>query len=174
MNPFLPKINLSVGPGHTIALREEGGHRFHQACLELSHFYWIDGKPAQAILQLNKASMVAASPAPFKALCWYLENLPKDRFVGNPVRHFQHLASRISGVNTEMRRWRAWASFHLAETILPSADFPRDAKQIQNEGLVIPTISETLKKLPAIDSSSLPDLFLLGNVASVSAHSSTG
>lgn len=174
MNPFLPKISEILGPEHTRQHRKECGELFYQACLELSQSLWNQGKPAQAILQLNKAAMVLDQPAPYGALCWYLNNLPEDLFVGNPVRHFQHLASRMSGGNAIARSWRAWACFHLAEEILPAAQFPRDHEQIDQEGLVIPTPEETLKKLSSVDSSSLPVGSLLARTASVSAHSSTG
>lgn len=58
--------------------------------------------------------------------------------LGNPVRHFQHLASRMSGPRAEIRAWRAWACFHLAERCLAGAEFPRDGEQIAREGLWIP------------------------------------
>lgn len=118
--------------------------------------------------------MVLECPAPFAALTWYLENRPADLFIGNPVRHFQHLASRMSGANPGIRASRAWACFHLAEEILPQEDYPRDHQQIESEGLIIPTAAEVLKKLPLIDSSSLPVGSVLARTASVSAHSSTG
>lgn len=155
-NPYLPAAPDGLGPDHTRQHRSECGERFHQACLELSQSLWLQGKPAQAILQLNKASMVPDKPAPFEALVWYLCHPPSDLFIGNPVRHFQHLASRMSGDHAELRSWRAWACFHLARKILPAGDFPQDEQQIEREKLAIPPEEEVTKNLPTCDSSSLP------------------
>lgn len=118
--------------------------------------------------------MVIPSPAPYAALVWFLEHRKKDLFIGNPVRHFQHLASRMSGENAGPRAWRAWACFHLALEVLPGNDHPKDLVQIEKEGLRIPSVVEILKNLPQADSSSLPVGSVLARTASVSAHSSTG
>lgn len=155
LNPHLPAAPADLGPEHTRRHRGEQGARFHQACLELSQALWQQEKPAQAILQLNKAAMVPDLPAPYPALAWYLIHRNDDLFIGNPVRHFQHLASRMSGTHAELRSWRAWACFHLAEHILPSLDFPRDTEQIEVEALRIPSAVEVEKKLPSCDSSGL-------------------
>lgn len=110
---------------------------------------WMAGKPAQAILQLNKAWMadltgsegrLDSHPPPYRALVWILETAAMGEcgYLGNPVRHFQHLASRVSGPRAEIRAWRAWVCFHLAARHLDSARFPRDGAQISREGLWIP------------------------------------
>jgi len=65
-------------------------------------------------------------------------------YLGNPVRHFQHLASRMSGDRAELRSWRAWLCFHLSERVLPRAKFPRDGDQIGREGLWIPGLTRSL------------------------------
>ena len=174
LNPHLPIAPANLGPDHTRRHREECGPRFHQACLEFSQSLWLQGKPAQAILQLNKAAMVIDEPAPYSALVWFLNNRGQKGFIGNPVRHFQHLASRMSGENRDLRAWRAWACFHLAHELLDEEEFPGDLEQIEKESLEIPAISEILKNLPQIDSSSLPAGSVLARTASVSAHSSTG
>ncbi|YCM44900.1 hypothetical protein V2O64_02570 [Verrucomicrobiaceae bacterium 227] len=174
MNPFLPTAPPDLGPDHTRRHRAECGERFYHACLELSQSLWIQGKPAQAILQLNKASMVTSIPAPYQALFWFLTHRIEGYFLGNPVRHFQHLASRMSGENAEIRAWRAWACFHLALEALPEDHFPMDLDQMKEEGLKIPAVTEVLKNIPKVDSSSLPAGSLLARTASVSAHSSTG
>ena len=155
-NPHLPPAPPNLGPGHTRQYRQECSTAFHTACLELSQSLWLQEKPAQAILQLNKAAMVPGQPAPYAALVWYLANRSANLFIGNPVRHFQHLASRMSGEHREMRSWRAWACFHLAEVALPSSDYPRDLEQLEKEDLQIPSPGEVAKNLPSCDSSSLP------------------
>ena len=167
LNPHLPEAPQDLGPNHTRQHRNKGGTTFHQACLELSQSFWLQEKPAQAILQLNKASMIPDQAAPYPALIWFLCHRKDNLFIGNPVRHFQHLASRISGDHTELRSWRAWACFHLAEILLPTPDFPRDQDQIDQEHLRIPDFTEIEKKLPSCDSSTLSVAKALARTSSV-------
>ncbi|MDB4729713.1 hypothetical protein OAF67_05465, partial [Akkermansiaceae bacterium] len=115
---------------------------------------WLQGKPAQAILQLNKSAFTN-EPFPYAALKWFLEQRSAAQFIGNPVRHFQHLASRMSGPRSEVRTWQAWACFHLAKATLPEETFPPDFDQIQNEGLSIPSDTEVYAALPERDKSVL-------------------
>lgn len=79
-------------------------------------------------------------PSPYRALVWIMETAAGGNhgYLGNPIRHFQHLASRMSGPRKEIRSWRAWFCFHLAEKSLNSAEFPRDGEQLAREGLWIP------------------------------------
>jgi hypothetical protein len=116
----------------------------------------MEGKPAQAILQLNKAwsaelmddeEVLKNWPLPYQALLWMLSNAPVDGFLGNPVRHFQHLATRVCGPNAALRSWRAWACFHLSARVLSRDEFPADLEQIEREGLVIPNVEEVLEQL---------------------------
>jgi GNAT superfamily N-acetyltransferase len=79
----------------------------------------------------------------------------EGQFIGNPRRHWQHLATRMVEPNKELRTWRAWACWYLAKTVLPEADFPSDQKQIREEQIVEPTheqIADHLQRLsPAND-----------------------
>ena len=120
---------------------------FYVTALRYAQTLWSRGMPAQAILQLNRAwsaeldsqdPVLSEWPPPYRALTWMLERRPAGRFVGNPVRHFQHLATRVRGRDAEIRSWRAWACFRLAGKILPEGDFPRDQLQEAREGLVFP------------------------------------
>ena len=86
-------------------------------------------------------------PLPYAAKRWVMENCPADEFLGNPVRHYQHLATRMSGPRPELRRWRAWACFHLAEVVVDRAENPRDELQIVREGVEIPGFDEVLARL---------------------------
>lgn len=162
-NPYLPQAPPDLGPGHTRKHRSECGQAFYQACLELSQAFWLQQKPAQAILQLNKAAFVPSQPCPYPALVWFLQNQKPGLFIGNPVRHFQHLASRMSGDHSVLRAWRAWACFHLAEGTLPSSDFPRDHDQIAKEDLIIPDFAAVEKNLPTCDASRLSEALTLVN-----------
>jgi hypothetical protein len=145
--PLLP-------PVQELAVRVEGevhspvkDARFYEASLCQAQRRWREGKPAQAILQLNKAFMadlgedgeiLKSWPPPYGVLVWMLRNRPEGAFVGNPVRHFQHLATRVSGERKEIRSWRAWACFHLSRRVLPAEAFPVDGEQIEKERLEIP------------------------------------
>lgn len=153
--PWLP----DVGKTHDFTItRRHGGDRgpaFYQDALAYSQSQWISGKPAQAILQLNKAwmanldggtSVLETHPPPYRALVWMLRScMTADcGYLGNPVRHFQHLASRMSGPRAEIRSWRAWLCMHIAERVLPHGPFPRDGRQIAREGLWIPNAGRAL------------------------------
>lgn len=151
--PLLPEVTHPHGHMVTRVHAPEKGERFYFAALCYAQSLWREGKPAQAILQLNKAFMadlrgdepvLSEHSSPYEVLCWFLENRPADRFLGNPVRHFQHLATRVSGERKEIRSWRAWACFHLSRAILPADEFPPDEEQIAKEGIVFPTWPETL------------------------------
>ncbi|NQX01306.1 hypothetical protein HQ447_11670 [bacterium] len=127
---------------------DDRGRAFYLDALRYAQSLWISGKPAQAILQLNKAWMadVAADDSLYRALVWILQQAATGDcgYLGNPVRHFQHLASRMSGPRAEIRSWRAWLCFHLAEQTLNPAEYPRDGQQIAREGLWIPSFQRAL------------------------------
>lgn len=153
--PWLPEVREI----HDFRItRRHGGERgvaFYQDALRYAQSQWLAGKPAQAVLQLDKAWMAdlpaghpgfVSDPAPYRALVWMIERAASGDcgYLGNPVRHFQHLASRMSGARSEIRSWRAWVCFHLAERILPRSGFPRDGWQIGREGLWIPGAGRAL------------------------------
>jgi hypothetical protein len=132
--------------------------RFYRASLDLAQRRWCEGKPAQAILQLNKALMADLDgdekiletwPPPYGVLVWMLRHRPAGAFLGNPVRHFQHLATRVGGERKEIRSWRAWACFHLSRSVLPAGEFPVDAEQVAKEGVVFPKWGEVLGRIEA-------------------------
>ena len=150
-NPHLPSAPATLGPPHTRQYRSECGPKFYLSCLKLSQSLWLQQKPAQAILQLNKAFLADLTKPPhslpYSALVWYLQNRHPDLFLGNPVRHFQHLATRMSGPRSTLRTWRAWACFHLAKQILPDSQFPPDHDQISRENLILPDLTMIRKNL---------------------------
>jgi hypothetical protein len=156
--PFLPPAEEALGPWVTRRHEGEKGPGFYFDALRYAQWLWGGGKPAQAILQLNKAWMAVLAadervlddwPPPYAALAWILRAARQGDcgFIGNPVRHFQHLASRMSGPRAESRAWRAWACFHLAERVLGPPGFPRDGEQLVREGLWIPSAHRTLNEL---------------------------
>lgn len=145
--PLLPDVTHPLGHMVTRVHASAKCGRFYHAALCYAQSLWREAKPAQAILQLNKAFMadlrgdeeeLRVNPPPYAVLVWFLENRPDGLFLGNPVRHFQHLATRVTGERKEIRAWRAWACFHLARRILPPDEFPPDQEQIEQERVVFP------------------------------------
>lgn len=147
--PWLPEVSEIHNFQITRRYGQVKGAEFYLDALRYAQSQWLGGKPAQALLQINKSwmadlmdgdSALQLNPPPYRALVWILKMAAAgDRgFMGNPVRHFQHLASRIAGEWPEVRRWRAWWCFHLAENTLPPGKFSRDGVQIAREGLWIP------------------------------------
>lgn len=147
--PWLPVVEGLLDFNHTRRHGNDKGAAFYRDALMYAQSQWLAGKPAQAILQLDKAWLADLGAGrdwrpggadPYRALWWMLERIREGTggFGGNPVRHFQHLASRVSGPRVEARRWRAWLCLHLAERVLPSGQWPRDGVQLAREGLWIP------------------------------------
>lgn len=157
--PHLPTFQGLVTVDSMARFRTNRGPDFYRAALTYAQSLWVSGKPGQAILQLNKAwsadlagneDVLAEWPPPYKALVWILRQDAAGSFLGNPVRHFQHLASRMSGPRTEVRSWRAWVCFHLSESCLENDSFPRDQRQIEREELAIPSIEDAVEALAAV------------------------
>lgn len=154
--PYLPPTDAVIRPSDIRAIRKNGGIDAYLAALTCAQSLWLQALPAQAILQLNHAMAHDLSdlpnqdipwPMPYQALIWILTRRHEEGFIGNPVRHFQHLATRMSGPNQDLRIWRAWACFHLAESVLPTNEFPRDERQIAREHLEIPDVATCIDHL---------------------------
>lgn len=155
--PFLPPSPNVIRPAETRPIRESGDRgAYYLAALTCAQSLWLEGKPAQAILQLNHAlgvdlevddPAVMQWPLPYQAKMWIFTRRHEEGFMGNPTRHYQHLASRMSGPMSELRSLRAWACFHLSERVLPADEFPRDHRQIEKENLVIPTWEQTISEI---------------------------
>ncbi|GAA5494246.1 hypothetical protein Rhal01_00405 [Rubritalea halochordaticola] len=157
--PHLPPTSGVLPITHSRPYRAECGQKFYLACLELAQNQWEQGYPAQALLQINKSFMAQLQadapitqrhPIAYKAVYWIIQSSHRSHeFLGNPVRHYQHLATRMNFNQplAELRVWRAWACHHLAQAILPADDFPRDERQIESEKIQIPDISIVLAKI---------------------------
>jgi len=156
--PHLPQVNNELPITHTRIHRDECGESFYIACLELAQSLWMAQRPAQAILQLDKAMMatipadsgiLSSHPIPYAAMLWFIENAADGSFMGNPVRHFQHLASRMNRKQPqpELRIVRAWICLHLAEATLAQLEYPRDHQQIDRENLQIPSRDNALTRI---------------------------
>jgi hypothetical protein len=156
--PWLPEVTEPLDFSVTRRHGAARGGEFYLDTLRYAQALWIAGKPAQALLQLNKswlADLPAGDPVllaqapPYQALVWIMEMAAAGHrgYFGNPVRHFQHLASRMSGPRAGIRAWRAWLCFHLAEKSLDRAGYPRDGEQIAREGLWIPSFRRALDEV---------------------------
>ena len=132
---------------------------FYFTALNYAQTLWLQGFPAKALLLVNRSfscclTSVSLLPsargvAPYHAKAWIIQHRPADGFIGNPRRHYQHLATRMVEPHKTLRTWRAWACWYLAKELLPETHFPGDAKQVRDEGVVKPTravIAEQLAK----------------------------
>ena len=154
--PWLPVVDEVLDFTGTRRHGADKGFAFYLDALRFAQSQWMAGKPAQAILQLNKAWMADLREGdewrtdamdPYRALVWMLGHERRAGYLGNPVRHFQHLASRMSGPRAQVRAWRAWVCLHLAERVVARNDHPRDGVQLAREGLWIPSIGCALAGL---------------------------
>lgn len=163
-HPLLPEIDRVYEAAEINAFGKDRGPAFYEMAHRYAQSLWRQGYPAKCILLLNRAlsSPMAGSeaifqrlPLPYQALAWLLIHRREGQFIGNPRRHWQHLATRMVEPNKELRTWRAWACWYLAKEILPESEFPCDLEQIREEGVVEPTrdeIAEHLRRLsPAND-----------------------
>ncbi|MEM6910936.1 MAG: hypothetical protein AAF555_05070 [Verrucomicrobiota bacterium] len=140
--PFLPPIER-VQTASFLRGMEGRGQAFFEAALGCGQSLWRQGLPAQAILMLDRAwsaeesVRLAPDRDPWQALAWLLGRpLPRGAFLGNPRRHFQHYATRMSGHRREIRVARAWGGWWLTGRWRP--EFPIDEAQWDQERLVAP------------------------------------
>ena len=138
--PFLPRQELPLSAASVAVLGEDRGPDFYLAALHYAQSLWLQGFPARAILLCNRALGAALDgsepvlrlwPLPYLAIGWLLQHHRPAHFIGNPRRHWQHLATRMSGPRAELRTWRAWACWRMACVALPH--FPADEKQLAEE-----------------------------------------
>lgn len=152
--PFLPSAEEVL---RAAAMRELGADRgplFYEQALKCAQSLWQQGFPAQSLLLVNRAfgaelkggeAVLEAWPLPYAAAAWVMMHRRDAQFIGNPRRHFQHLATRMVEPRREQRAWRAWACWFLACRVFP--DYPADEKQLAEEGVREPSREEIRGKL---------------------------
>ena len=154
--PFLPEIDRIYKAADVHALGADRGPVFYETSLCYAQSQWRVGLPAQAMLQLNRAlacclpldePVLHRWPLPYTAMAWIIQQRPEGQFIGNPRRHFQHLATRMVPPHKELRTWRAWACWYLSKVLLPEEEHPADWKQIRQEGVVEPTFHQIREQL---------------------------
>ena len=147
--PHLPEIDRPLRAAEMKVFgKEDRGPDFYRRALECAQSLWFQGLPAQSLLQINRAlsadlagdePVLAELPLPYAAANWVMRHRRAGDFIGNPRRHYQHLATRMVEPRKAQRAWRAWACWALACEIFPADEFPADEKQIREEGVVEPS-----------------------------------
>jgi GNAT superfamily N-acetyltransferase len=157
--PLLPVPAGEITARDIAALGVERGPLFYETSLQFAQCLWRQGLPAQAMLQLTRAlacvlsnnePVLARWPLPYAAMIFFMRERRDGQFIGNPRRHFQHLATRMVEPNKALRTWRAWACWYAAKSLLSEDEFPADAKQIRQDGLFEPTFSTIRDQLLAL------------------------
>lgn len=144
---------------------KQRGEAFYLGALACAQSLWMQGLPAQALLQMNRAFSADLNgdeaglkewELPYRAMRWVMGECPRDQFIGNPRRHFQHLATRMVEPRRDLRSWRAWACWWHAVEVFPEC--PADEKQLREEGVSEPDenqISQNLKNYGNVEESNL-------------------
>jgi len=159
--PFLPVPEREYTVEDIKALGSDRSEVFYTTALKYAQSFWFRRFPAKTLLLINRALAchlphvsLRRPSQPYHAVAWVLLNSPAEHFMGNPRRHYQHLATRMVEPHKELRTWRAWACWYLSKHVLDEAVHPADAKQIREEGIVEPThaqIAAALEKLSPND-----------------------
>lgn len=160
--PHLPTVTEQRPASALVPFRDKPkGPTFYLTALECAQSRWLEGLPAQAILMINRALTVnfsrwsdderatlASVAFPYRALAFIIHEGNRFGFLGNPRRHFQHLATRMTGADKQLRIARAWACWAVSRKSRP--DLIADEKQLTEEGIVEPTVAEISTTLAAI------------------------
>lgn len=159
-HPLLPAVETVLDAQELQQWGQLRHEAYRLSCLRYAQSLWRQGLPARALLALNQSlsfpltrpqgHQVQGPPLPYAAIAWVLRERPAGQFIGNPRRHWQHLATRVRGEHKALRQWRAWACWHLAERLLPLHEFPPDAQQVAAENLAEPDsrcVAEALAEL---------------------------
>ncbi|NRB72945.1 MAG: hypothetical protein HRU46_01165 [Verrucomicrobiales bacterium] len=155
--PYLPEVTEALRASALKALGSDRGPTFYQRALECGQSLWQQGLPAQSMLMMNRAfaadlagdePVLSEWPLPYLGMKWVMQARLEDQFIGNPRRHFQHLATRMVEPRKELRSWRAWGCWWLSCQVFP--DYPADAEQIKNEGVLEPSFGEIEENLARV------------------------
>lgn len=155
--PHLPE---ATEPLSAVAMKRCGkdrGRDFYLLALQCAQSLWLQGLPAQSLLLINRAmgadhqsdpEMCGQFPMPYQAAAWVMRARTEEQFIGNPRRHYQHLATRMVEPRKEQRSWRAWGCWYLSCNLFP--DYPADEKQIAEEGIIEPSYDLIVEQLDAL------------------------
>ena len=152
--PFLPEPGAPLQAAEMKAFGKDRGVDFYRRALECAQSLWLQGLPAQSMLLMNRAFAAELSEEdtlgtgfalPYEAMHWVMSHRKEEQFIGNPRRHFQHLATRMVEPRKDLRSWRAWACWKYACQIFP--DYPADLDQLEKEGIPEATEEEIREQL---------------------------
>src|SRR3954465_7150636 len=108
--PYLPEPDRRFTAEDIHALGKDRSGRFYSTAMGYAQTLWLDGFPAKALLQVNRA-MACVLPelslmprgramgdpgsgepgycgAPYHAKAWIMHHRPANTFIGNPRRHY--------------------------------------------------------------------------------------
>lgn len=153
--PYLPPVE-NVLPASTMRSfgKQERGGDFYLAALRCAQSLWRQGFPAQSLLLINRAlgadlegsePVLEDWPLPYGAAVWVMQQRTTAQFIGNPRRHYQHLATRMVPPRKVQRSWRAWGCWYFSCRLFP--EYPADEKQIAEEGVIEPQRSAIIEGL---------------------------
>ncbi len=133
---------------------------FYDTALNYAQSLWLAGFPAKALLLISRSLScnlpdvrLNGDAKPYHAVAWILQCRPDGRFIGNPRRHFQHLATRMVEPHKELRTWRAWACWYLAKQVLSEMEFAPDLEQVRKELLIKPRRADIAQHLARLSPS---------------------
>ena len=156
--PYLPVPADRMSYHDLRAARDAGDAELFETAKRYSHYLWLQGRPARAILALLRAINIQPGTLkdpvkqPYSAFRWYLARDPHTGFLGNPRISFAHQATRISP-DQAIQRARAWALWYLTRIQRP--ELGPDPKMIENP----PDMDDLVIQLNAIGHRGEGDLF---------------
>jgi len=165
--PYLPLPSRTLTAASIRAVGDSRGPDFYVLALECAQALWLARLPAQSLLLINRAFSAALAPGdsvllqwplPYAAAAWVMRHREPNDFIGNPRRHYQHLATRMVDPRRDLRSWRAWACWAMARSIFP--DLPPDHKQLTEEGIVEPETDTIRSHLHRFGLPGEPDVWL--------------
>lgn len=111
--------------------RDNQRDEFFAVALRYANYLWMQGLPARALLAMDRAlfadlretdQVLNDYEIPYCALVWFLRNPQEGKFIGNPRVHYQHLADRVQGERSEIKKWRTWACWYLTCLACPGLE----------------------------------------------------
>ena len=165
--PFLPSIEKPLAAASMKQCGKSRGQDFYLLALQCAQSLWLQGFPAQSLLLINRAfgadhesnpSMCDNAPLPYAAAAWVMQHCEEGQFIGNPRRHYQHLATRMVPPRKEQRSWRAWACWELACILFPN--YPADEEQLTKEQINEPSRDVIFEQLTNLGLRGEPDVWM--------------
>lgn len=129
--PYLPIPEKALDWRHLRLSGRSRGPDFYLRCLEYAQYLWMYDTPARSLLAIDRALFADVRgdeeqlnrwPLPYSGVVWILQHAPDQAFIGNPRIHFQHLADRIRDPHRPVKKWRAWACWHLVRKFRPALE----------------------------------------------------